>query len=454
MEKKLDLQNKMLGIYKRIKEDFYLCRDDLDVNGAKFNSALLFGILTELNKGNLLLFGEYGGGKTTSAEYLNSIINALPLDLVKRVAIRGNPQLTEEKMIGRPNYGKMHQGIEDVVWQHFTLIGQKVFDEFNRIPESNQTLVLNGVDRGEWNYLNHCIVDKKEPFFATANYPDGGNNPIIPPLLDRIDAAVEVRFPGAANYWSYSDDFDNSRDGILKNKELTLRSIEVLNSGKPYPEIENGLQEIVDQHSKKLIANGFDIPTRSDLENIREEIKAVGWTTEADMYKHMLASELFTHPKYREKRSNDPIDNSHGEYLNSRFTVCGRRFGQSLVKHAKSLAWFQGHDKVNLDHVSIVVPYVLWHRIKWTNDTLQAFARDEREDPLDLHISKTLFGEGTAAIPGVKKRFIESKENYQKVIDLTGNGNIDEAIEEAEDFYEDGKGHPVFKEIIRDLQEN
>ncbi len=65
------LQDKVTGLYDRIRNDFYLCRDDLEVSGERYNSALLFGVLTELNKGNQLLFGEYGGGKTTSAEYLH-----------------------------------------------------------------------------------------------------------------------------------------------------------------------------------------------------------------------------------------------------------------------------------------------------------------------------------------------------------------------------------------------
>ena len=132
---KTKLQDKVRKLYDGISQDFYLCRDDFEANGEKFNSALLMGTLTELNRGNMLLFGEYGGGKTTSAEYLNSVFNSLPLDLVKRVAIRGNPQLTEEKMVGRPHYGKMHQGQEDVVWQHFVLVGPKIFDEFNQVEK-------------------------------------------------------------------------------------------------------------------------------------------------------------------------------------------------------------------------------------------------------------------------------------------------------------------------------
>ena len=205
------LQDKVQGLYGRIGQDFYLNRDDFEVNGQGYNSALLFGTLTELSRGNMLLFGEYGGGKTTSAEYLNAVFNGLPLDLVKRVAIRGNPQLTEEKMVGRPHYGKMHKGEEDVVWQHFVMVGPKIFDEFNRIPESNQAVVLNGVDRGEWNYLNDFVSTGRQPFFATCNYADRGNNGLIPPILDRFDVAVEAGFPGVMNALHIAQDYHNDK---------------------------------------------------------------------------------------------------------------------------------------------------------------------------------------------------------------------------------------------------
>ncbi|MAG52499.1 MAG: hypothetical protein CMH62_00880, partial [Nanoarchaeota archaeon] len=102
MEKKMSKkqtissQDKVRGLYSRIGDDFYLCRDDLNISGEDYNSALLFGVLTELNKGKELIFGEPGRGKTTSAEYLHSLFYGLPLDLVKSVALRGHPQLTEE----------------------------------------------------------------------------------------------------------------------------------------------------------------------------------------------------------------------------------------------------------------------------------------------------------------------------------------------------------------------
>ena len=449
-EKSTTLQEKVKGLYDRIGSDFYLNRDDLEVNGESYNSALLLGTLTELNKGNQLLFGEYGGGKTTSAEYLNSIFNGLPLDLVKRVAIRGNPQLTEEKMVGRPHYGKMHKGEEDVVWQHFVQVGPKIFDEFNRLPESNQAVVLNGVDRGEWNYLNDFIFTGKQPFFATCNYADRGNNGLIPPILDRFDVAVESKFPGVSNVLHIAQDYHNEKDKVLSDPKLTHEALEILNSGKSYVETQKELEKIVKEHEGSLIKKGFSILSTEDKARIEEEIREIPLDKDAEQYFAFLISEMNTSPKYGQKRSIDPQSSEHGLYLQAAFVGSGsRREEKSIYRYAQALAWLQDQKEVNLDHLTQVAPYVLWHRVNWSEETENKFRDDTRQDPLPLHITKTLLGDGTAEIPGVKKRFAESQENYQRVIDLVGHNKIDEAIKEAKECAEDGRGHPIFSEVVK-----
>jgi len=452
---KTNLQDKVKGLYNRIGDEFYLNRNDLEVNGKRYNSALLFGTLTELNRGNMLLFGEYGGGKTTSAEYLQSVFNGLPLDLVKRVAIRGNPQLTEEKMVGRPHYGKMHQGKEDVVWQHFVQIGPKIFDEFNRLPESNQAVVLNGVDRGEWNYLNDYISNEREPFFATCNYADRGNNRLIPPILDRFDIAVESKFPGVANALYIAQDYHNDKDKILNNPELTRKTLGILNSGKPQAEVQKELEAIVQEHESVLRDKDFSVLSREDKERIEQEVRAVPFDKDAEQYFAFLVAEMNTSPKYGQKRSIDPATTENGLYLQSSFVGSGsRREEKSIVRYAQSLAWLQNQDEVNLDHVAQVAPYVLWHRMRWTPETQNTFKENDRNDPLDLYITKNLLGDGTNEMFGVKKRFGESQEDYQRVIDLVGHGKIDEALKGSREAFADGKGHPIFQDMIKDLEEN
>ena len=264
-------------------------------------------------KSGVIYRGGHGGGKTTSAEYLNSIFNGLPLDLVKRLAIRGNPQLTEEKMVGRPHYGKMHQGQEDVVWQHFVLVGPKIFDEFNRLPESNQSIVLNGVDRGEWNYLNDFISTGKQPFFATCNYADRGNNVLIPPILDRFDVAVESKFPGVANVLHIAQDYHNDKDSALSNPALTRKALQILNSGKSYEDIQKELETIVGEHEESLRNKGFEVLSVKDRERIENEIRSVPLDRDAEQYFAFLVAEMNSSQKYGQKRS---IDNPEGDKQN------------------------------------------------------------------------------------------------------------------------------------------
>ncbi len=44
------------------------------------------------------------------------------------------------------------------------------------LPETKQSMILDGVDRGNWEYLNEMIINEEYCLFATANYQDGGTN--------------------------------------------------------------------------------------------------------------------------------------------------------------------------------------------------------------------------------------------------------------------------------------
>ena len=195
--------------------------------------------------------------------------------------------------------------------------------------------------------------------------------------------------------------------------------------------------------------------TAADRERIESEIKAIPLDRDTEQYFAFLVSEMNTSRRYGQKRSiDDPEgDKQFGKYLNMAFSGAGsRRQEKSLVRYAKSLAWLQGEQEVNLDHMVQVAPYVLWHRMKWTPETEQAFRDRDRKDPLDLHITKTLLSDGTNEMPGVKKRFAESQQNYQRVIDLVGHGKIDEAVREAREYDADGRGHPIFLDTVKDLE--
>lgn len=427
--KSKNLQDKVKNLYSQVKGNFYLCRDDLTIGSDSYNSALLFGALTELNRGKQLLFGEYGGGKTTSAEYLHSLFHNLPIDIVRRVVIRGSPQLTQEKIVGRPDYGKMHKGQEEVVWQHFVLVPPKIVDEFNRIPEANQAILLDGMDRGEWGYLNEHISQDSQPFFATCNYEDRGNNTLIPPILDRFDIATESKFPGVANALAISYDYHNKSDAMLKDSETSKAVLDLLNSGKPYNEIGTSLRELTEKFRETLKQRDLETLSQEEFTEIDKEISQVILDKDAVTYLSFLISELNQHPRYGQKRSNDPISEQEGAYLFNLVEGSGsRREDKSIVRYSQALAWLQSQKEAGLEHVLAVAPYALWHRLRLTEDSIGRLRGDTRADPLELHAVKTLLNEGTNELPGVKRRFVESKGNYQTVMNFVQQNNLKQAV--------------------------
>ena len=190
------LREKVWDIYRYIQENLYLNRPDMEMRGEPFNGALLMSLITGLSQGKELIIGEPGLGKTTSAEYICALLYRIPLGTIWGSEVPGHPEQTEEKIIGRPDLGKLNQGEEVVVWSHFALLPVKIVDEINRLPETKQSMILDGVDRGNWEYLNDAIINREYCLFATANYQDRGTNTIIAPLIDRFDVMVESKHPG------------------------------------------------------------------------------------------------------------------------------------------------------------------------------------------------------------------------------------------------------------------
>ena len=448
----IDLVNKVRRIYTSLKRDFYLCRDDLTVNKEKFNSSLLFGLLTEVNRGKMILYGEYGGGKTTSAEYLHSVCHSLPLGLIKRVSLRGDPQKTDEKIIGRPHYGKLYGEEEEVVWQHFVLVGPKIVDEFNRIPESNQSIVLNGVDRGEWTYLNDYVYTGPQALFATCNYADRGNNTLIPPLLDRFDVATESKFPGVSNAQAIANNYRNTHEKVLYNRELTNEAIKILRSGEEYHTVKEKMDGISEKFREQLETHKIPCLGPKDFENIETGIENVTLNNSAGIYLNFLIAELNVDPKTEQKRSIDTVSRDNGTFLNALYEGAGSRRGEkSIVRYTKALTWLMGKKEAGLDEVVAVAPYVLWHRMNWTDETVGELKNAYRKDPLKLYITKKMLGDGTTSLGGVLKRVREHSANYLTVLKLIKAGHPKQAEMKAIEFYQDGKGHPIFYDLMEEL---
>ena len=446
------IRDKVREISGFVENTLYFCRPDLQLGSDAFNSALLFSVLTECVNGSQLIFGVYGRGKTSLAEYLHSVFYQIPLSLARKVCIRGDSQLTAEKIKGRPHYGKLHQGIEEVVWQHFVLVPPKTFDELNRVPELSQNIVLNGLGRGEWEYLNGFIVQGRSPFFATCNYPDRANNPLGEGVVDRFDVAVENKFAGVMNEWSLSGDYFDEKDVVLNDESTYCEMVNLLNANKPYDEFVSAFKDLRNRFGGVLEKRSVPFVRDDELCVARQEICKIPFSNDAKTYLSLIIAELNVSSKFGERRRCDPGDDGSGLYLGNLVSLGNSsRTSKSLKKYAQALSWFRGHKEVSFEDAEAVAPYALWHKIELKQSAASRFVDADRSDPEKLYAMKFLLGSGADDLPGVKKRFIDVKDKVGNVFGFVESGDCVRAKDLCETYSNKGKGHPFFVDVAKDL---
>jgi MoxR-like ATPase len=427
-------------LYDFIQSHLYFNRPDIQVGGGKFNSTLLFTLLTALTGGKALIIGEPGLGKTTAAEYVGSLLYQLPVGIVWASEVSGHPEQTEEKIIGRPDLGKLNQGQEVVVWSHFVQLPVKIVDEINRLPETKQSMILDGVDRGNWEYLNEMILNDEYCLFATANYQDQGTNTIIAPLLDRFDVMVESRYPGPSYAFMISQ--RQEKESLLRHPALERELQEALKKRLALEEKEAkiaGISEAFGNHLQEALQlPTLDCATRR---KVRHQISAVELNQDANAYTRMLLAELAFCIRHGQKRSNEVCDEGchYTGYLCHRLRNCAsNRLPVSLANYAKALAWFTGESEAGIEQIRAVGPYCLAHRAQWTDTHLSLLQKDRRNDPLQIHLARE-------AINEVYQRYGEQAEHVKAALASAYRIFQGEALEPV------AGDHPIYAEIRKDL---
>lgn len=426
-----DLQATVRDIIAFIQDRLYFNRADLDIKGQSHNAALLFSALTGLLGGKILIVGEPGLGKTTSAEYIGALLYRLPLGAVWEAEVSGHPEQTEEKIVGRPDLGALNRGDEEVVWSAFSVLPVKVIDEINRLPETKQSLILNGVDRGSWTYLNQVQINEEYCLFATANYQDRGTNTIVVPLLDRFDAMVESKYPGANLSWMIGAE---SPPASLLRDPQRERAIQARLADR------NGDVESICADYGKAISKRLSVPTlgRAEREAIRNEMAALPVRPDASAFVRTFLAELSFCCKYGQKRTHEVCGEGchYTGYLCYEVQTCpSNRLPISLRRYAQALAWLLRDSEVDLEHIRTVLPYTCAHRIQWRDEPE---AQDRREDALPIHRARE-------AVRRVFRRYTEQSDRIQSAL-IAANRLVN-----GEDVQPVQGEHPIYMEIMRDL---
>ena len=436
------LRGRVLQIYDYIQEHLYLTRPDMEIKGTRFNSALLMSLLTGLCQGKELIIGEPGLGKTTSAEYVCSLLYRFPLGTIWASEVSGHPEQTEEKIIGRPDLGKLNQGEEVVVWSYFALLPIKIVDEINRLPETKQSMILDGVDRGNWEYLNDAIINREYSLFATANYQDRGTNTIIAPLVDRFDVMVESKHPGA-NLASHIG-LKGPNGQVLRHEELEGEFQRVLGDRLPYPERTKRIESLCDQFGDAL-AEGEGIPSLSqqDRAEIRAEKGRIPFDLDFNAFLRLVLSELSFCHRFGQKRSHEGCDEGchfTGYLCNEVRNCVSNRFPSSARRFSQALAWVLGDEAVDLEHLKAVLPFTLAHRIQWKEESSARREKSARSDPLEVYLAKE-------AVKEMHRRYMEQGPQIKNALATACR------IVEGEQLEPIQGDHPIYWEIRRDLGE-
>jgi MoxR-like ATPase len=435
----MESQKKVREIYDFIDENLYLNRPDIEIRGEKLNSTVLFTLLTGLNRGKELILGEPGLGKTTSAEYAGSLLYRYPLAIIWSSEVPGHPEQTEEKIVGRPDLGKINRGIEEVVWSNFSQLPVKIVDEINRLPETKQSMILDGIDRGNWGYLNEILINEEYCLFATANYQDRGTNTIIAPLLDRFDIVVESKHPGPNLSFIIAD---NNKENILRNPLYEKRLEKVLKSKISYERKLPQIEEICEQFGVYLKKEfGIDTIHHDERRKIESEIRRLDFDMDASAFTIMFLAELSFCFKYGQKRSNEVCEEGchYSGYLCHEVRNCAsNRLPSSIKSYAQSIAWLWGRSEVDLEEVKTVIPYTIAHRVQWKDDFIVKREKNKRNDPLQIYLAKE-------AVNEVFHRYYEQKEDIKRAF------AVGYRIINGEDLEPVEGDHPVYAEIKNDI---
>jgi len=463
---KQNLRDKILNMHDYINTSFYVNHPNMDLGSRPANDVALLSIITGLVNGRQLTTGNYGLGKTTSAQAVSSLLYGLPIEFIEQGILQGHPMLTEEKIIGRLDYSKLTDE-EKVIFSTFAHTpSAKIADELNRIPEGTQNMLLGAVETGNFRYLNEVIRHENLPFFATANYADGGNTSILPPLLDRFDISVEVGFPlflssylrGDIDRNRFSDeqlteldrlkeehdekilasiDSDNpadfkslEADYISKVQEVsTAPSANQLRSLLSNPDLTSRLQGVIldstTSHEDKMkLLNGVSKEYRTQIadeirlsENERSGLLYLINNQKLSPGAELLISSLTDHLNNEVKINGEFKPDHNQNYTTGKVenNASVRTAIRSIPKYAKALSFIKGEDDVSLNSVQDILAYTLSHRLVFL-DSYTAESSDESNASLQMQRTKQLVKEF------IDDDFIPNRQKYERLYAAVKNG--------------------------------
>ncbi|MGB5911838.1 MAG: MoxR family ATPase [Promethearchaeia archaeon] len=372
------IQANQLFVHSKNLEIKYYGEDSEQVKTQILPEILSLCVLNALVPNSaMLLIGGHGGGKTTICKLLGRMFTGSSLQEIENSIIRGHPQLTEEKLVGTLKLGKlMHEGEEVVVWRKFITNFWKIIDEVNRLTPYAQDILLSLLAEGTIKYYDEITTIQKYCLYATINPQDVGTFELSQPFLDRYGISVPISMPTSSDL-----------ELILKGKD----------------EKYSGWDELI-QVPKVL--------TIDELMEIWYFVNKIPFENEVNNYIHAIVRE-FTLCDRIDKGNSENLKPSKGLCSGCHFdttqNICNKidsilsvRVAKDLLRYSKALTWLMNLNKVDVNIVNTITPYVISHRAIYSNREL---------DKAPYWGNKYKFSRGILNL--IQKKFINREICYQ-----------------------------------------
>ncbi len=434
----------MHDIYDFVQLNLFFGDETLSIGGKRYNPLVLFTIITSILNGKELIFGEYGSGKTTSAERITSLTKTLPLEFIQATTIHGHPEQTEEKMKATLDLAALEkEGKEIIRWKLLPFSPAVIIDEINRLPVGKQSMILNEVDRNIWSYRGETLIfEEGKSFFGTINYQDAGTTLLIPPLLDRFDIAVETTMLHPVRKRLVRRGVD---DSILRDSKLAKEMIEYIMEMniseksdevvRYVTEISASFKEVIEERARK---NGYNINLlgKEEIKEINREIESFPVSSDLELLMDYLGQEVYCHLGMHKDFSK--CSGCHyANYICSDLYSISNRAERSILLYSKALAWWNGDEEADILHLTCVLPFALWHRTE-ISDRKRSEVRDIEKDVSDEFFAVQ------DSLRKLKKRWEEHRNLQIEAYNLLKRGEEKE-LENIASL----TGHPFFKSLLR-----
>lgn len=355
-----------------------------------------------VEKGTMMLYGGHGGGKTTLSKYLGQIFVHLSKEKIEDCILRGHPQLTEEKILGTLDFAQMmnpnliKDGKINVIWNDFVDSQWKIIDEINRLSPYAQNILLSLLAESSVKYHNQSKTLSSFTLFATMNPKDNANFELSLPFLDRFALALPITMP---DYDSFSTIGRKDKSNI---------------------NLSDWIQDF-------------------SLESVQEEVKDVQYTDDAEFFINFLID------SYRlccrvSKETNESLSVDKtlckGCHYEAENKVCSKikhplsvRVKEDLYKYGKAMAWFLGDPKVEVKHIELLAPYMIWHRSELSKKFRNDFSSKKVEGTSSVSTDDIMVDvqlDATKEIIKLIRKEFDGVKNYLKDFEEVKKGALDE----------------------------